>query len=148
MLVAIVPAVLVLTGSADEFSFASATTFILGVVGTILVISWLTIDFPDGADRKIGAFLGLIAVIGVAVGGYRAMQERRRGAIGSGFAQAPRGGILDANRLSQGQLVAAISAIVLFFVSFLPWFGTPEVTGIGPGGGYRDRRRQLQPLGG
>jgi hypothetical protein len=30
---------------------------------------------------------------------------------------------LDANRLSQGQLVAAVSAIALFIISFLPWFG-------------------------
>jgi len=37
---------------------------------------------------------------------------------------------LDANRLSQGQLVAAVSAIVLFIITFLPWFsiGGPEVS--------------------
>jgi hypothetical protein len=37
---------------------------------------------------------------------------------------------LDANRLSQGQLVAAIAAIALFIISFLPWFsiGGTEVT--------------------
>jgi hypothetical protein len=29
---------------------------------------------------------------------------------------------LDTNRLSQGQLVAAIAAIALFIISFLPWF--------------------------
>jgi hypothetical protein len=29
---------------------------------------------------------------------------------------------LDANRLSQGQLVAAVAAIALFIISFLPWF--------------------------
>jgi hypothetical protein len=29
---------------------------------------------------------------------------------------------LDANRLSQGQLVAAVAAIVLFIITFLPWF--------------------------
>jgi hypothetical protein len=73
--IAILPALLALTGSAEEFSFTSATTFILGVVGAILVIAFLTIDFPDGADRKVGAFLGLAAVIGVAVGGFRAMQD-------------------------------------------------------------------------
>src|SRR3954462_9663092 len=43
-----------------------------------------------------------------------------------------RGGQLDANRLSQGQLVAAIAAIVLFIISFLPWFG---VSGAVTGGG-------------
>lgn len=30
---------------------------------------------------------------------------------------------MDTNRLSQGQLVAAVSAIALFIISFLPWFG-------------------------
>jgi hypothetical protein len=29
---------------------------------------------------------------------------------------------LDANRLSQGQMVAAVAAIALFIISFLPWF--------------------------
>jgi C4-dicarboxylate transporter len=45
---------------------------------------------------------------------------------------------LDANRLSQGQLVAAISAIALFIISFLPWFGISGgvvVQGIGAVGG-------------
>jgi hypothetical protein len=79
--IAILPALLALSGSAEEFSFTSAATFMLGVVGTILVIVFLTVDFPDGADRKIGAFLGLAAVIGVAVGGFRAMQEEVAGEI-------------------------------------------------------------------
>jgi hypothetical protein len=37
---------------------------------------------------------------------------------------------LDVNRLSQGQMVAAISAILLFVISFLPWFsvGAAAVT--------------------
>jgi hypothetical protein len=30
---------------------------------------------------------------------------------------------MDANRLSQGQLIAAVAAIALFIISFLPWFG-------------------------
>jgi hypothetical protein len=45
---------------------------------------------------------------------------------------------LDANRLSQGQLVAAISAIALFIISFLPWFslnGGVVVQGVGAVGG-------------
>jgi hypothetical protein len=72
---AVLPALLALTGSAEEFSFTSATSFILGVVGAILVIALLTVDWPEGADRKVGAFLGLAAVIGVAIGGFRAMQD-------------------------------------------------------------------------
>jgi hypothetical protein len=75
-LVAIVPAVLALMGGAEEFSFASAATFLLGVVGVILVIAFLTVDFPGhGAERKFGAFIGLVAVAGVAFGGFRAMQD-------------------------------------------------------------------------
>jgi hypothetical protein len=79
--IAVVPALLALTGSAEEFSFTSATTFVLGVVGIILVAAFLTVDWPEGADRKVGAFLGLAAVIGVAVGGFRAMQDEVAGEI-------------------------------------------------------------------
>ena len=35
---------------------------------------------------------------------------------------------MDSNRLSQGQLVAAVAAIALFIISFLPWFGVGGVT--------------------
>jgi hypothetical protein len=79
--IAILPALLALSGSAEEFSFTSAAGFMLGFVGIVLVAVFLTVDFPDGADRKIGAFLGLAAVIGVAVGGFRAMQEEVGGEL-------------------------------------------------------------------
>jgi hypothetical protein len=75
VIVAAIPALLALTDSAEEFSFVSAATFLLGVVAVILVIAFLTIDFPDGADRKYGAFIGLVAAIAIAFGGFRAMQE-------------------------------------------------------------------------
>jgi hypothetical protein len=81
VIVAALPALLAVTDSAEEFSFVSAATFLLGVVGAILVIAFLTVDFPDGADRKIGAFIGLAAVIVIAVGGFRAMQEEVAGEI-------------------------------------------------------------------
>jgi hypothetical protein len=81
VIVAAVPALLVITDSAEEFSFVSAAAFLLGVVGAILVIIWLTVDFPDGAERKIGAFIGLAAAIVIAVGGFRAMQEEVAGEI-------------------------------------------------------------------
>jgi hypothetical protein len=35
---------------------------------------------------------------------------------------------VDANRLSQGQMIAAVSAILLFIFSFLPWFSISGVT--------------------
>jgi len=38
---------------------------------------------------------------------------------------------LDANRLSQGQLVAAIAAIALFIISFLPWFDISGAVTVG-----------------
>jgi len=38
---------------------------------------------------------------------------------------------LDANRLSQGQMVAAISAVALFIISFLPWFGVSGSVTVG-----------------
>jgi hypothetical protein len=79
--VALLPALMALTDSAEEFSFVSAATLLLGVVAVILVIAFLTVDFPDGADRKIGAFVGLGGAIVIAVGGFRAMQEEVAGEI-------------------------------------------------------------------
>jgi hypothetical protein len=47
---------------------------LLGSVATVLMI-WLSfIDFPSGADRKIGVYLALIAAIVIAIGGYMAAQ--------------------------------------------------------------------------
>jgi hypothetical protein len=79
--VALLPALLAVTDSSEEFSFVSAATLLLGAVAVILVIAFLTVDFPDGADRKVGAFVGLGAAIVIAVGGFRAMQEEVAGEI-------------------------------------------------------------------
>ena len=38
---------------------------------------------------------------------------------------------MDANRLSQGQLVAAVGAIALFIISFLPWFDISGAVTVG-----------------
>jgi hypothetical protein len=81
VIVAVIPALLALTDSAEEFSFVSAATFLLGVVAVILIAAFLTVDFPDGADRKYGAFIGLVAAIVIAYGGFRAMQEEVAGEI-------------------------------------------------------------------
>jgi hypothetical protein len=81
VIVAAIPALLALTDAAEEFSFVSAATFLLGVVAVILVAVWLTIDFPDGAERKYGAFIGLVAAAAIAYGGFRAMQEEVAGEI-------------------------------------------------------------------
>jgi drug/metabolite transporter (DMT)-like permease len=79
--VALLPALLAATDSAEEFSFVSAAAFLLGVVAVILIAAFLTIDFPDGAERKIGAFIGLGGAVVIAVGGFRAMQEEVAGEI-------------------------------------------------------------------
>lgn len=79
--VALLPALLAVSGSAEEFSFASAATFLLGAVGAILLVAYLTIDFPDGAERKYGAFIALAACIAIAFGGFRALQEESAGEI-------------------------------------------------------------------
>jgi hypothetical protein len=81
VVVAALPALLALTDAAEEFSFVSAATFLLGVVAVILVAAYLTVDFPDGADRKIGAFIGIGAAVVIAIGGFRAMQEEVAGEI-------------------------------------------------------------------
>jgi hypothetical protein len=79
--VALLPALMALTDSAEEFSFVSAATLLLGLVAVILVAAFLTVDFPDGADRKIGAFIGLGAAVVIVIGGFRAMQEEATGEI-------------------------------------------------------------------
>jgi hypothetical protein len=81
VVVAVIPALLALTDSAEEFSFVAAATFLLGVVAVILIAAYLTVDFPDGADRKVGAFIGAAAAIAIAFGGFRAMQEEVAGEI-------------------------------------------------------------------
>lgn len=49
---------------------------LLGGVATVLLI-WLSfIDFPSGADRKIGVYLALLAAIVITIGGFLAAQGR------------------------------------------------------------------------
>jgi hypothetical protein len=79
LLVAIVVAVglAVLTAAARTVALpvaASAITAGLGILAAILVL-YRIIDPPFGLDREFGAFLGLIAAAGIAVGGWLAMQE-------------------------------------------------------------------------
>jgi hypothetical protein len=46
---------------------------------------------------------------------------------------------LDANRLSQGQLIAAVAAIALFIISFLPWFSVPTLASVTGTGGAENQ---------
>jgi hypothetical protein len=48
----------------------SGAATLLGGVATVLLI-WLSfIDFPSGADRKVGVYLALLAAIVITVGGF------------------------------------------------------------------------------
>ena len=58
----------------------NGATAVLGGVAALTIL-WLLIDFPDGADRKIGIFLSLLAAIGVAYGGWTAAGDE---AVGGG----------------------------------------------------------------
>jgi hypothetical protein len=53
----------------------SGATALLGGVATILMLWLVVIDFPDGGDRKIGLFLGLLAVLVIAAGGFMATMD-------------------------------------------------------------------------
>jgi hypothetical protein len=47
---------------------------LLGSVATVLLV-WLSfVDFPSGADRKVGVYLALLAAIVITVGGFMAAQ--------------------------------------------------------------------------
>lgn len=46
---------------------------------------------------------------------------------------------MDANRLSQGQLIAAVAAIALFIISFLPWFSVPTLASVTGTGGAENQ---------
>jgi len=78
ILVALVPAVLALTGGGGEAPLAPFATAVLAGVGTLLIL-YQVFDTPGDADRKVGLFLGLIACVGIAVGGYLSMQEEAIG---------------------------------------------------------------------
>ena len=43
---------------------------LLGGVGTVLLIWLAFIDFPSGADHKVGVYLALLAAIVVTIGGF------------------------------------------------------------------------------
>jgi hypothetical protein len=53
----------------------SGAAAVLGSVATVLMIWLAFIDFPAGADRKVGVYLALFAAIVIAIGAYMAAQE-------------------------------------------------------------------------
>jgi hypothetical protein len=53
----------------------STVTAMFGAIALVLII-WRLLDPPaEGLDREVGAWLGLIAATGVAIGGYLGMQQ-------------------------------------------------------------------------
>lgn len=71
----LIPALMGLAGSREELPLINnAATFLLGVLGTLMMLAVL-VDPGEGLERKIGLWLALLAVIGVTVGSYMAMQE-------------------------------------------------------------------------
>lgn len=68
-------AVMVLMGDPDGLPFApAAATFLLGAIGTVMT-AYVVIDIPEGAERKIGIWIAVAAVVGVTVGSYLQMRD-------------------------------------------------------------------------
>lgn len=75
-LFAIVPAAMALMGTDAEIPFApSAATFLIGAIGTLLMLYFVLDGVPEGGETKIGVWIALLAVAGVTVGSYLAMQD-------------------------------------------------------------------------
>jgi drug/metabolite transporter (DMT)-like permease len=53
----------------------SGAAAVLGGVATIILIWLAFIDFPSGADRKLGVYLALLAAIVIAIGGYMSTHD-------------------------------------------------------------------------
>ena len=58
---------------------------LLGGVASVLLI-WLSfIDFPSGADRKVGVYLALVAAIVITVGGFMSSRATPRSPGGAEY---------------------------------------------------------------
>lgn len=67
--------VMLMMGNSGGIPFApAAATFLLGAIGTVLTL-YVLIDVPEGAERKIGIYVAVAAVIGVTVGSYLQMRD-------------------------------------------------------------------------
>jgi uncharacterized membrane protein YfcA len=78
ILIALAPAVMTLLGNGADAPLAPFATTLLAGVGALLIFYQL-FDHGDGVSIKIGLILGLIATVGIAVGGYLTMQETTGG---------------------------------------------------------------------
>ncbi len=71
----LIGAVMAMSGNPGGLPFApAAATFLLGVIGTILV-AYVLIDIPEGAERKIGIYVATASIIGVTIGSYLQLRE-------------------------------------------------------------------------
>jgi hypothetical protein len=52
----------------------SGAAALLGGVGSVLLLWLAFIDFPSGADRKVGVYLALVAALVITVGGFMSTQ--------------------------------------------------------------------------
>jgi hypothetical protein len=71
----------------------SGTVTLLGFVTALLVAYRVLIDLPSAAsivDQKLGAYLGMLAAFGIALGGYHALRAARTGARDAEAAPARR----------------------------------------------------------
>ena len=67
--------VMMMMGNPEGIPFApAAATFLLGAIGTIMTV-YVLVDVPEGAERKIGIYVAVAAVIGVTVGSYLQMRD-------------------------------------------------------------------------
>jgi hypothetical protein len=81
------PALMAATGGSGELPFAgAAATLLLGAIAVVLVVFFLIGpvpsfggESPEGIEKKIGLWLGLLASIGVAAGGYMAAADEAAG---------------------------------------------------------------------
>ena len=72
----------------------SAVLFGLGTVTAALVVYRVLIDLPQASrviDQKLGAFLGVVCVLGVALGGIEAVAEQRTSAHSAAGCATARG---------------------------------------------------------
>lgn len=68
-------AVMMFMGNPEGLPFApAAAAFLLGVIGTIMV-AYVVIDIPEGAEREIGLWVALASVIGVTIGSFIQMRD-------------------------------------------------------------------------
>ena len=71
----------------------STVLFGLGTVTAALVVYRVLIDLPQASrvlDQKLGAFLGVVFALGIALGGMEAVAEQRTGAHSGSVRHRPR----------------------------------------------------------